>query len=175
MIYIGIDPSINTTGLAAIDLDRNIKYLSHTTKISCKRFANRVYSLERAWQCMMYNLFPGPNKMYDTCAIIEMPERQTSLKGRLAYETNKYVKLCAAFGAWVGFCIQMLDPKKVYCIPVSKWKGQVSKYITRKRMIAKYTNDTARLNRATHDEIDALALADWLYENHQSLSTRKTS
>jgi len=176
MLYLGIDPSIN--GNAYCLMDPTNKTIT-THKFSAPK-NKRKDILDRLYLC--YNdltTFIAMNKYIHATRIvcvIEQPEKQTSERGTIAHETNKYVKLCAAFGATVASTQQRKFHTVLLATP-SQWKGQVPKSITKKRMIKRYGTwvPFGSLERKTHDEIDAIGLADWAYVKNEPLSHRENT
>jgi len=162
MITIGIDPSINSTGIAAINNGKLIAYDEIKTNRKLD-IPGKLKVIGLAIPKFITHIIPAdvPRR-----CIIEMPEKQTSEKGFNFIEKGDFVKLCAAFGVACLEANRFCD--EIFLFTPSAWKGQTPKKITRKRMEKLYGIETLRgLN---HDAIDALALASFLDANYPSES-----
>jgi len=177
-IYIGIDPSINGNAFALLDPEHNI-LIPHkfNVKTGSKDWIDKL-----RLNFIDFSVFISAMAAIDIhhasvkpFIVVEQPEKQNSAKGKHAYETNKYVKLCAAFGATIVGIGQYMHPKlhTLWTPTPSQWKGQVPKAITQKRMLRNYGHWHPALESKTHDEFDALGLADWAYAKNEPLSHRE--
>ena len=86
--------------------------------------------------------------------VIEQPESWGAYKSMASSRSGSLLKLELLTGALVGWALTVgLEP---ILIPVSKWKGQLPKHVTTKRMEKKYERKFA-----TSDEADSVGLGDW--------------
>lgn len=100
--------------------------------------------------------------------IIEQPENWGAYKSMASSRSGSLLKLELLTGAIVGYTLALLeDPTAVVLVPVSKWKGQLPKHVTQKRMEKKYN-----CKFGTNDESDAVGIGDW-YLSQQSKENNK--
>jgi hypothetical protein len=165
----GIDPSINGNAYAIIHPITKLvmahKFAQRNIPFSSK-IADVRYQTEAFFEMIERE---GLSLKHSICCAIEQPEKQISARGIHAFESNKLVKLCAAFGAVV--CCAYPTIYEMYTPTPSQWKGQVPKKITQKRIIKRY-GSWRDLSRMNHDEMDAIALADWAYAKKEPVSRR---
>lgn len=172
MHIIGIDPSINTTGIAILKKGPPLEIFTKEIKTPGLSIQERISKFQLEYRMFMQVV---PHHTGLVKVVIEQPEYHTGLTGQMAVERGDIVKLCTAFGAWLQIVCSEISYMDIHLATPSKWKGQVPKNITRKRLLDKYPKFALELKAATHNEIDALGLADWLNNEIQSPSDRKTA
>jgi hypothetical protein len=179
MYYIGIDPSLNEPGFALLIPNK---------QIITNRLNNRGKELEKYTKLGIESykilkdfssVIPSGNKVF---VGIEYPNYQDSLKGKKCIETGSLIKLAISAGLILDqvFKLQIIHEHyltiQIKLISPIEWKGQVPKKITKDRMKKKYGN-LKDFSFLSDDEVDAIGIADYLYETYgnQSVPSKETT
>lgn len=165
MYLIGVDPSINNAAVCLMETKCDVPSSIKTFKLGTHNGTLEVKLAElgiKAFKLFNEILW----EVMDAIILIELPGYQDSLKGKKSVETDSFSKLCLSAGIITGSIFKLLEFRTtidVRLVPPITWKGQVPKSITRKRMKEKYS-ELIQVDLLTDDEVDALGMADYLYE-----------
>ena len=132
-IILGIDPSIKRTGVSLFNMcsEELLDYkLIETGKIDHQGLTIELEAFEKEFKAF---LFQKKGKI--TRVVIEQPSPWGGPRGGAAFFRDDYSKLCYSVG--IIFC-HIPKRAKIIWLPVSVWKGQVSKKIIRDRLVNKY-------------------------------------
>lgn len=151
---IAIDPSINSLGYAVFDIReaRLIKFGQIESSEEEKKL-----SLERRIQkqlCELQGVLPGGE--IKCLWVIEEPELFGGVVSTAAVHNSSLKKLIMIVGALVWHAWQTQG--FVQLIPVSTWKGQLPKHVTRERSEARHE---IKFKKHHSDAADAVSLGDW--------------
>ena len=159
-MIIGIDPGLNHPAIACIhdygDINRFIKIDPNQKASLITRY--RQLNNEIRDSLDIIETTSPENHFY---FIIEMPQFFNTSKGSKTAERQDLSKLCTSFGIILANVLRITPETNVKLITPIEWKGNLPKRITRKRMEAIYGD----LSHRSDDEVDALALARYAYDN----------
>ena len=150
MKIVAIDPSIRKLGFAQFNINKKKK----TATLECAELYKVTGNdwIECIDEMIRNLLYPIRNA---EIVLIELPHIYTvGKRGVAAGNSESIMKLCAFVFALRQHLIE--NDQEVILIPVAKWKGQVPKSITKKR-IKKRWNFTHKSN----DVVDACGVGDY--------------
>lgn len=167
MKILAIDPSINSLGWAIFetnDLARNIPQLLTYGTVTSSILARSKLSLEERIFIIIDLLKDAIlTTEYRVCrVVIEQPESWGAYKSMASAKSGSLLGLHITVGALLYWAKQSIDHGAF--VKVSKWKGQVPKHVTKKRMERKY-----HVTFKTTDECDAVGIGDWYCDWLKSL------
>ncbi len=149
-IITAIDPSINSLGYAVFVNKRLVSYgtVKSSDDDKQKTLAVRIQTMIADLAVKM------EGSMHAQTVVIEEPEMFSSATSHAAVHNSSLKKLIMIVGGlvWHSFLL------KATCVlvPVTTWKGQLPKHITKTRMETKYN-----VRFRTTDECDAVGIGDW--------------
>ena len=149
MNLLAIDPGINRVGVAVASLE--------TGELI---FSGCIYGPENT-ERIEERIAGCTGQLSELCAqftiskvLIEPPQPFGSYKSLASQQSTSLIKLYFSTGALFWCCRQQYPA--TYLIPVSEYKGQLPKEVTRKRVENYYCKTFG-----PHDEADAVYLAYW--------------
>lgn len=176
MMLLAIDPSVISLGYAVFDADESsyIEYPQapgfHTSSLVCFGTVKKktgTFPLEERIGAIIGGLERELQKTPDVPAlpflgrrdvvIIEKPQLWGAYKSVASAQSGALLSLHILVGALFWHFNKRLF--ETHLIPVSTWKGQLPKEVTKKRMEAKY-----KVKFATDDESDAVGLGTYYIE-----------
>lgn len=155
MIRVAIDPGINT-GIAIRDTE---EHLSNCASIETTTISNNS---KLKWEAKMICIVQGAIDHIEYHLGLEIPfelyiEFPKFFAQRLEVaESESLVKLAAITGALIARINQHFSVTKLVLVHPDKWKGQLNKTITRKR-VARYMD----VKGLTSHEVDAAGILLW--------------
>lgn len=162
MKVLAIDPSINSMGFAFLSELGLHSYGTFEAPVKLKKspFTERMYY-------MVSRLDDILSENPVDRIVIEQPQSWGAYKSVASTQSGALLMLhmlAGSLAAWAYGCFHKwngypVDINKVQLIPVSKWKGQLPKRITKARMERKYG-----VRFRTNDESDAVGLGDWFLQ-----------
>lgn len=155
-ISIGIDPSINYTGIAVIKACEgsyeilNLKTITSDSKM--RKSLDRITRVKLMWLNSINHLGDYTSPIPDVITI-EQPRQWGAYKSQAAGSRNDLLDLTLLVGLVAGYSFYKCD--LMLFVPPNKWKGQLPKAVTQQRL-KKYFPDEPW---GTDHESDALGLA----------------
>lgn len=160
-MIIGIDPGLNHPALACIDDLGNLKRSIRIDPRQKEQLITRYRQLNNEMRDVLDIIENTVEPCTNFYFIIEMPQFFNTSKGSKTAERQDLSKLCTAFGIILANVLRITPETNVKLITPIEWKGNLPKRITRKRMETIYGD----LSDSSDDEVDALALARYAYDN----------
>lgn len=163
MKVIAIDPSLNSLGWAAINSREEGKGggLQGSGVVKAPKVIQQK-SLDERLIWMLFTLAHEIVVQWCDKLVIEQPESWGAYKSMASAHSGGLLSLHILTGALFAWALSIAGAGKVELVKVSKWKGQLPKRVTKKRMESKYG-----VKFATDDESDAVGIADWRIEQER--------
>lgn len=163
MGILALDPSILHLGWAALYLDNHEIKLHSFGTIMSPEDIKRAPTEERMGYMLDHLNTQLINLNYENDfpmgvghIVMERAEPWGSYKSLASSRSGSLELLTLFTGALAGWALTHLTSERVHLVKVSKWKGQVPKHVTKKRMERKYP-----VTFKTTDEADAAGLGHW--------------
>ena len=153
-MYIGIDPSINDVGMAAVRDTISGPKVVQTVILHPQGngLAFKLVNLRKLATSRLRDFCNKPQKV-----IIEWPEYFSSATGVAAAKQGSLIKLVAAATTLIHCCMDAYDVQPTFVTP-TVWKGQLPKSVIEKRCKDTIVNPP---NNITNHEWDAIGLCLW--------------
>jgi len=162
-----IDPSVNSCGWALFE---NEDLLKSGTIRSLNDAPEHAYDDRVEWMLLQLDQVLVDTQFFVSetetgnlyrSIVIEKPCQWGAYKSTASQHSGSLQVLTLLVGAMFGHFLGYLSTQ-VVLIPVSTWKGQLTKDITQRRMELKYLRKFK-----TNDEADAVGIGDYYYKNIQ--------
>jgi len=171
-----IDPGTKVTGIALFEVWTDTKegIYVHSEALKAEASDNWFDRLDKMLTKVVDEaLYP----YLPDIVLIEQPRHffGTS-KGQGAMNSGAIEKVAAlVFAIWGAVHIIAGDEKEVECVlvPVNKWKGNVPKEVTQKRILTHWGIHFT--GWTTDDEADAIGIGDWYIRKQLGFTPKKTT